>query len=435
MRSCTVSLTGWLVLALAGPVSAQAVLYQAVVNKTTASVYCQPGTSTDIYRTNELHQGAVVQVIQDRGDGWLAIVPPPGSFSWINKRDVLFNKFPNNPDTLVAWSGNNVTKVNVFVGSEITPGTRGTVFGVQLSPGDQVVHVKRPDLHDHDGDWTPIEAPMTETRYIHVESVTKAAPGTVVQNPVQAFPGVNAGQVSSFAPTASQSPTFQPAPFPATNPQRAPLTEAEQLWQRAQQAERTGNVNEAMQLYSQLASQTSGPNNALAMQGLNRAYWLREAQRNSAVSTIPTVQPQPIQATPASQVRYGSNVGVPGGSQPAVQFAPPAPVGTQQVASAGQPFTAGLPTTTPSAPWQPVTPEGYRSSGPGRLRRAGRFLENRKTYVLESSQNYPMLYVTPQAGLDLDLYIDHNVELYGPAIYRGDLRANYMTVVRVQPLQ
>ena len=61
-------------------------------------------------------------------------------------------------------------------------------------------------------------------------------------------------------------------------------------------------------------------------------------------------------------------------------------------------------------------------------------MESRKAYVLESSQNYPMLYVTPHTGIDLEPCVDKNVELFGPAIYRGDLRANYMSVVRVQPL-
>lgn len=431
MRLCTVSLAGLVIVALAGPVSAQAVLYQGTVNQSNAPVWCRPATGTGIYHTNELSQGSVVQVVQDLGNGWLAIMPPPGSFSWINRREVQFNQFRNNPDTLVAWAGDNVTRVNVFVGSDITPATRGTVLSVQLAPGTQVHHVKRPDVKDDNGDWTPIEAPYTEMRYIRVEMVTKSAPGMIVQNPVQAYPAVNSGPSSMFNTVATQPPGYQPAPFPGAIPTRPPVSDAQQLWQRAQQAERTGNINEAMQLYSQLASQTSGPDNALAMQGLNRAYWLREAQRNVAASTIPPVQPQPLQATPASQVRYGGNQA----GNPAVAYAPPVPGGTPAPASAGQQPSGPVPSSTPSAPWQPVSNEGYLSSGPGWLRHSGRLLESRKAYVLESTGNYPRLYVTPQAGLDLDQYVGHYVELIGPAIYRGDLRANYMTVVRVQQLQ
>ncbi len=45
---------------------------------------------------------------------------------------------------------------------------------------------------------------------------------------------------------------------------------------------------------------------------------------------------------------------------------------------------------------------------------------------------YPMLYVTPRAGVDLESYVGHKVELIGPAVYRGDLRGNYMTVIHVR---
>jgi hypothetical protein len=54
--------------------------------------------------------------------------------------------------------------------------------------------------------------------------------------------------------------------------------------------------------------------------------------------------------------------------------------------------------------------------------------------VLETSQGLPMMYVTPEPGIDLEPYVNQNVQLFGPAIYHGELRANYMTVTQVQPL-
>src|SRR5205085_5070859 len=74
------------------------------------------------------------------------------------------------------------------------------------------------------------------------------------------------------------------------------------------------------------------------------------------------------------------------------------------------------------------------SSGPGRLRRAGRAVEYQRTYVLEDAQGLPLLYVSPEPGIDLEPYVEHNVELFGHSAYRGDIRAYYMTVSRVQPL-
>ncbi len=54
--------------------------------------------------------------------------------------------------------------------------------------------------------------------------------------------------------------------------------------------------------------------------------------------------------------------------------------------------------------------------------------------MLEGSGRSLMLYVTAQPGIDLECYVNRKVELFGPSIYRGDLRSNYMGVVRVQPL-
>jgi hypothetical protein len=420
MRSISTTLGGCLLLMVAGPLSAQTVPYQARVTQPTAEVRCLYGTGPDLYTTNQLRQGDVVQVVQDLGNGWLAILPPQGSFSWINSRDVTHPpEFVNNPDRFVVNQG---TTAYVFKGSELHSGSRGTVHGAQLTSGSQVDRVHRPTVHDDDGDWIPIEPPHTEVRYVLAESV-KPAPGNIVQNPGQAYPAVNAGQTS---------PSPLPPLVPGTLAPRPPLTAAQLTWQQAQQAERVGNISEAIQLYSQMATQTSGPDHDLAMQGLNRAYWLREAQRNTVVQTIPPLQTRAVPATTASQVRYGSGV-APDTTGSGVQPAPAAP-GTQPFASAIQQAPVTTPTSSSASPWQPVTPDGYPSSGPGRLRRAGRFLENRRTYVLESSQNYPMLYVTPNTGIDLEPFVDKNVELFGPAIYRGDLRANYMTVVRVQPL-
>ena len=74
------------------------------------------------------------------------------------------------------------------------------------------------------------------------------------------------------------------------------------------------------------------------------------------------------------------------------------------------------------------------SSGPGRLRRAGRTVEYQRTYVLEDAQGLPIVYAAPEPGLDLEPYLNQNVELFGHAAYRGEIRAYYMTVSRVQPL-
>lgn len=417
-------LGGILILALAQAGTAPKPIYQAAVLLPEAEVRCLPGTGGQIYSTNRLHQNQLVQVVRERPDGWLEILPPPGSFSWINKRQVT--SFPNHPDNWVV-NADRLDKVPVFVGSDINPGTRGTVVGVQLPSGYQMPRaLGRAEVSDHEGTWLPIEAPLGEVRYIRSEAVAKS--GTPVASGVSS-PALPASRPPN-AYTASASPLGFPAPASGISP---PATDAERLWQQAQQAERAGNINEAIQLYSQLASQTSGASHDLAMQGLNRAYWLRQSQRNASQPSVPPVQPALVSATPASDTRNGNP-----GATPAVRLNTPGGTGT--VSSFTPQGTAPAvsqsfrPPSANDPPWQAVTAEGYRSSGPGRLQRAGRLVDGKRSYFFQSSQNYPALYCTPNKDLDLEAYLDQNVELIGPAIYRGELRANYMIVVDVKRL-
>src|SRR5262249_41880948 len=113
---------------------------------------------------------------------------------------------------------------------------------------------------------------------------------------------------------------------------------------------------------------------------------------------------------------------------PNIHLNPPAP-STPTV-------TPGYQTANASAPAavRPPDNSGLYSER-GYLKRAGRTVEGKRTYQLESPTGYPLLYVTAQAGLDLEPYLNQYVEVIGPAIYSGMLRANYMTATRVQPLQ
>jgi hypothetical protein len=75
----------------------------------------------------------------------------------------------------------------------------------------------------------------------------------------------------------------------------------------------------------------------------------------------------------------------------------------------------------------------YRS-GAGSLRRAGRGVDDQVTYVHQALRGTNRLYVTPAPGLNLDQFLNYTVEVYGPVVYRGDLRAYYMTATYVVPV-
>jgi hypothetical protein len=70
----------------------------------------------------------------------------------------------------------------------------------------------------------------------------------------------------------------------------------------------------------------------------------------------------------------------------------------------------------------------------GRLRCSGYRIDGQSSYVLENGWGQVMTYVTPQPGLDLSGYVGKHVDLRGPMVYRGDIRANYMAADYVVPV-
>src|SRR5262249_14539934 len=129
---------------------------------------------------------------------------------------------------------------------------------------------------------------------------------------------------------------------PAVSPPAATATteNANQRWMRAQQAERAGNVAEAIQIYTQLGNDEVNRNHDLAMQAYNHAQCLAR-QYPGVMATIP----QPGRPTEA---RY------------------PNP-------------SAGVPAIKPVPPPGTVVPgaAGLVSSGPGLLQRRAQRVDDR----------------------------------------------------------
>jgi hypothetical protein len=180
----------------------------------------------------------------------------------------------------------------------------------------------------------------------------------------------------------------------------------EPLWQQAEAARVAGNFPEASRLYEQCARQP-GVDPELLNRCLSRLDYLRNA---GAPAPYPPVQPS---TTTAGNVGY-----------------PPAP--------AYQPGTPGQPNPQGQAVGygpRPAAPPTAPASAPGRLRRAGFFVDGKQAYVLEDSQGRPLMYVTAQPGVNLEMHLNRIVTLSGPTVYRGDLRTNYLTATGVTPMQ
>jgi hypothetical protein len=177
---------------------------------------------------------------------------------------------------------------------------------------------------------------------------------------------------NSVAPPASPNSASRPVP---------------DLWVRAEQAERAGNFVQAVTWYRQLAAEQSRPGGDadLATRAYNRAEWL---SRRGTTAT------------------YASRPSTPSAAPDAVQ---------------------------PAGPWQSGV---VMTSGPGVLRRSAFAIDGQTAYVLEDSRGYPRVYVVAQAGLNLDPFVNRQVELFGPMVnrpeltVRGYLSANKLHLLR-----
>jgi hypothetical protein len=362
-----------------------------------AEVRARPSETPQIYVTNHLRRGQPVEVLGEEEGGWLAIRPPEGSFSYINTR-FLRHLSPDMPNHVVNLDG---VAVEVFVGSEVV-NRRPTIVGARLEKGTQVVSRGAP-ISDEDGTWMPIEPPARERRYVKAALVAKKMPepgGAAVAAVANA--GV-AGH-SAFTPAPGQPPR------PTAPSANVPPTPA-QLYQQAQQADAAGQVAEAVRLYALVAAEAAQSQPALASLALQRAQFLQGGYQNygagGGVAPAPTA---PAERAPASTnvVQVG-----PGGVLAR-------PVSSASTPAATPPARAGSPSS-----WM-----RFR----GVLRRAGRVVEGQTTYALDDPETRrPLLYATGSGALRLDAYINQVVELWGYTVYRGDLKNNLMTVVKVVP--
>jgi hypothetical protein len=228
--------------------------------------------------------------------------------------------------------------------------------------------------------WWQVAPAPKERRYIQV------APGGATV--VDTKPGVK-------TPATPPDSPFQPV---------TRQHDSDALWRQAQEADRAGNLAEAERLYAELGRVST--DETMRLLALNRAQFLRDAQRNAA--RTPQPRPEPVRPAP-----------------------PPTPT-VQPRPSPGKPALPSYPIgTAPAA----GTANANNRSGPGRLERAPFQIDNRPGYVLMDSRGLPQMYVTAQDGLSLEEYVNRNVDLVGPIVYHGLLRKNYIRVTQVIPMQ
>ena len=375
-----------------------AVPFTARIILPNAEVRSGPGSDSKLYGTNNLKAGDVITVVQERTDGWLAIRPPDGSFSWVQSK-YLQRIVATQPNYLVQTNDGN--KVPVYIGSAVL-NTKPTLESARLTRGSQV---KSLGAAQSDGkeNWIPIVPPENELRYLRCEAIGKQA---VQANPTPAaVPSTPPNPVSSNAIVNANS--------------AVPNCDANQRWSQAISAETAGQSTEAIRLYSQIGQDFACSQPMFASQAYGRAVWLRDCASKGRTNTVQACAPGQPKLTNKALVQAVSN------SQ---NNAPTAPIGSAPVANMVPQSNGPSPT-----PVKSINSGSGSGMGPGFLRKAGRPQSNEPSYYIESQQGRPLIYLAPAPGQNLDLFINQRVEVSGPTTYRSDMRAYVMTVYQIQP--
>jgi hypothetical protein len=404
---------------LAVSVNAQAgpVPYQATVVVPEVEVRSLPSGSANSYPTSKLRQGSIVEVVEEKEGGWLAIKPPAGSFSWVQTR-FLERPYPNAPSGVILGDG-----VEVRLGSSVVD-RKPDVFQVRLQRGAQVVILNQPKAYDDEtGGWVTIQPPEKEVRFIPAEAVKPAGPvQTVSSAPPGGTPVFPGGQLTgSGAPSADSA---------ATSHLHAPVEDP--LWLQAKQAEREGKFVEAENLYLQLAKQTT--DHDLCIRCYNHIHYLKQR-----VQPIPAAGTANVPAaTSAYPVAGGENRLVP---TPAIPYPPvvkSAPTATGQATSQytylREPASpAGGPAQAQTSAVVTNPPAAASMIGPGLLVRAASPVAGQQGYMLDRGKDLPIYFVLPSPGVNLDRFANTRVSITGTIAYHQWYRREVITATQVVP--
>jgi hypothetical protein len=211
VRMRTAPIVGGLVVVLVSAWAARAEPTRYTI--TANEVMVRSGPSPEFYPTSRLRRGDEVRVVREETTGWLAIVPPPGSFSWINTRVV--EQTSSNPHV--------VSAAFIRVGSRVV-NQEPIVERFKVAAGTIVAVIGRAEP-GRDGTWLPIRPVPSEVRYIPAEAILpSAAPRQLAAaspEPVKP-PSSQAGFASPHPAAPATSPMDDrraaqpPAPFLAT---------------------------------------------------------------------------------------------------------------------------------------------------------------------------------------------------------------------------
>lgn len=154
--------------------------------------------SDEAYPTAVLPPRTELQVWRHDPNGWLAVRPPPGSFSLIEAKHLQATSDPNvfavTTDRAKAWVGTEVD-------DDHTP-----IWQVRLQRSERVAVISSLIIQEEGGEqtWYQIEPPAGEFRWVHQDDLR---PGSVAYRaPSRRSPAVNRPQAPADAPMSGFMP-------------------------------------------------------------------------------------------------------------------------------------------------------------------------------------------------------------------------------------
>jgi hypothetical protein len=268
-------------------------------------------------------------------------------------------------------------------------------------PRGTIVEICGPKIDYKGSKWYPYIPPEGEYRFVPLESVrflneseTPPTRTVMMARPEQA--------------PEPQSP--RPSPIPETVPDHL-----RQRWAKAERAETEGNLEEAKNIYTELAHEfrRTGLNDEAAIASFNRIQHLIDQQRgNGSFVREPIKLPNgTLTSNPRQPVPTDRND---------QQNPPPSLSGPM------------APRRNPIDDPPLKTTSGLTASGVGYLRRATFTYEGRQVYALVTDRNALLLYATSDGQADLERYVGRRVELFGDRWYRPEMNRNFhMRVAKI----
>jgi len=422
--------------------------YEAVVRADDVYVRSGPGQER-YYSTGKLKQGDRVTVIRHDPGGWYVIVPPPGSFSWIQASNV--NKTgPNQgtvqvPPTETGQTGGAIVRIGSQFGDD------NSFYSRELSSGDVVEILGEKQIKMDRGMvlMYKIKPPVGEYRWVKGDYIVPVSEQLKQQRDRDPF-----ATPSNARPAAEQDPFGQSTVVRERDLVRQTPAAGPQVGSTA-----TGNVAAKLeQLDRRYADMMSLDPGQWRLDELEQSYLALRAEADPVTQTIIDKRIAALQTRRRALAEYQDflrltsettqrdaqllslQTGRPATimtSNPTVQFGAPQPAPQPTPAPGASGVTIG-PTIEPipdqplpSGTQDPVTP---KLDGAGIVQRVGNpygFVQ----YILIAPDGRLLAYLEPAEGMNLEQYIGQSMGIIGQRSFDPRYRADKIEVRQVTPVQ